>query len=175
MSWQVEWPHYKGILFWGLGVEQDFNPYMWQMVFINAPVEGWIIYTHENSIFNCKGEVLALHPHYAKVGNSCRVTCDVIIAINRGGSLKMFLKHLSKSSCRLTNVFFITLNPCTLVSVDHPTLLCDGISNFGDHKVVLDGSTSLEMYLHPMSVTDLHTHTEPFCVRYSHVGVVPLW
>ena len=82
-----------------------------------------------------------------------------MMVIYKGEGLKMFFEPVSKCSCRFTNVLFITLNPGTFVSAEHPTLMCGGISIFWDYQEVLDGSSSLEMYLYPMLVTDvLDTH-----------------
>ena len=82
----------------------------------------------------------------------------------------IFLEPLSKYSCRFTKVLFITLNLDTLVPVDHPNLLCDGISISGVHQEVLDGSCSFEMYLYPMFVADdLDTLIESFCIWHYHM------
>ena len=76
--------------------------------------------------------------------------------------LHMFLEPLSKCSCRFTNVFFIPLNPGTLGSVDLPSFC---VMIFGVHQEVLDGSTSFEIYLSPMLVTDvLDTHWALLCM-----------
>ena len=78
---------------------------MWQMVFACVPVEGWIIHPYVNCFFNCFSEVLVLSPFYTEAVNNCGMTCDVMMVIERGGSLKMFLEHLSKCSCKFTNIF----------------------------------------------------------------------
>ena len=43
----------------------------------------------------------------------------------RGGGFEMFLKPLSKCSSCLTNVFMVTFQPVTLVSLDNTTLFGD--------------------------------------------------
>ena len=104
---------------------------MWQIVFADVPVKGWIIHPYVNYFFNCSNEVPVLPAHCAEVVNSCGMTCDVIMVINGEEAIEMFLEPLSENSCIFINVFFITLHLGTLVSVDHPIHLHDGISIFG--------------------------------------------
>ena len=50
---------------------------MWQIVFGNVPVGGWIIHSYVNCFIDCSSEVMVLPPHYAEVVNSCGITFDV--------------------------------------------------------------------------------------------------
>ena len=65
-----------------------------------------------------------------------------------GGGLLVFSEPLTKGSRGLSYIFLITLHPATFITVDDPTLLHHRILIFGGHWKVLDGSTSLEVYLY---------------------------
>ena len=115
---------------------------------------------------------MLLFLHSAEAIKSCGMTCDVMIVTNRRGGPEMFLEAPSKCSCRLINVFNMTLNPGMHVSVDHLTLLCNGIS-LGGHQEVFDGSTFIEVYLFTILVTDiLDTLPEPLGIWDYHAYVV---
>ena len=61
------------------------------MAFANVAAIEWIADPYVNCSFNYFGEVLVFSPHYADVLNSCGMTCDVMIDINRGGALRCSL------------------------------------------------------------------------------------
>ena len=52
---------------------QNLMPYMWQMVFANVLIQGWIIDSYVQSLFNCSQEVLILSSHHAEVVNGYTV------------------------------------------------------------------------------------------------------
>ena len=70
---------------------------------------------------------------------------------------KLSLSFKFKCSGRFSYVLFTELSPGTLVSLDHPSVLCNGV--FGGHQEVLDGAASFGMFLYPMFFTNvLDTH-----------------
>ena len=66
------------------------------------------------------------------------------MVINGGRGFQMFSEPFSKSSWGCSNVFFITIHPVTLVSVDDSTLLLYRIFILGRHQEVLDSGTSFK-------------------------------
>ena len=110
---------------------------MWQMVFANVPVDGWTINPYVDWFFYYSSGVLVL-PNYTETVNSCEITSYVAMLINGGVVLKMFLEPFSQFSCSCTNVLFITLNSGKHVSINHPTLLCDGIFALGRKQEIFD-------------------------------------
>ena len=78
---------------------QNLIPYMWQMVFANVLVQGWVTDCCIQCLFNCSQEVLILSSHYTKVVNSDTVTRDDRMVIDGGRGLEMFLKPLCKIPC----------------------------------------------------------------------------
>ena len=62
----------------------------------------------------------------------------------------MFFEPLCKGSCRFSNIFSFTPILTTFVPVYDPTLIGDRIFVLGGHQKVLDGLTSLKMYLYPV-------------------------
>ena len=67
-----------------------------------------------------------------------------------GRGLEVFLKPLSKCSCRLSYVFFITFHPVTFVSVYDATLLSHMVFVFGWHQEVFDGPAPFKVYFYAM-------------------------
>ena len=83
----------------------------------------------------------------------------------------MFFEPLTKGSRGLSYIFFITLHPATFITVDDPTLLHHGVLIFRVHQEVLDGSPSLEIYLHTkVTAFFLDTFTQPLIVWNSYIG-----
>ena len=76
---------------------------------------------------------------------------------------------LSKSSCRFTNLIFMTVHQDTHISPYHSTLLCDGVSFLGATRRFLTVLSFFEIYLYPLLVKNL---TELFSVNYYHVGII---
>ena len=122
---------------------QNLIPYVWQMVFANILVKGWIINSDIQSLFYGSQEVLTFSSHYFKVVNSDIVTRDDRMVMDGGRGLEVLFKPLCKISCLLTNVFFITVHPVAFVPIYDPTLPPDCIFVFWGHKEVFDGKSSL--------------------------------
>ena len=57
---------------------------MWQMVFANPFVEGWIINPYVYSLLDQPHYIIILSLHYTEVINSGIMTCDGTVVINRG-------------------------------------------------------------------------------------------
>ena len=45
---------------------QHLIPYMWQLVFANIPIEGWIIDSNQHGFFDVSGHALVFPAHYAE-------------------------------------------------------------------------------------------------------------
>ena len=87
----------------------------------------------------------------------------------RGGGFEVFLKPLSKCSCCLSNVFMITFQPVTLVSVNNTTLFCDMVLIFESHQFFFYGFTTFEVNLDSISFTYVFEgFTKSFIIRNSY-------
>ena len=64
---------------------------MWQMVFANILVEGWIVYPNVYSFFDQPDIVVLLSPHYGEIINSGIMTCDGSVVMYGGGVFKCSL------------------------------------------------------------------------------------
>ena len=82
--------------FWN--VKQNLIPYMWQMVFANISIQGWIVDPDVKSLFYCPLEVLFLPSHNVEIFNTYAVTSGVKMVKYGGGGLLVFLKPLTKGS-----------------------------------------------------------------------------
>ena len=71
---------------------------MWQMVFANISIQGWIVDPDVKSLFYCPFEVLFLPSHNIKIINTYAVTSGVKMVKYGGGGLLVFLKPLTKGS-----------------------------------------------------------------------------
>ena len=58
---------------------------MWQMVFANILVEGWIVYPNVYSFFDQPDVVVLLSPHYGEIINGGIMTCDGSVVMYGGG------------------------------------------------------------------------------------------
>ena len=86
------------------------------------------------------------------------------------GAFRMFLKPLSKISCWLPNVLFITLHPVAFESVYDPFFFKDWIFILGGHKEVLDGGFSFQVHFYAIFLASpLETFTQPLVVWYCYV------
>ena len=59
---------------------------------------GMIVHPYINCFFYSSDEVLILPPHNTEIFNAGFMTCDVIMVINWGGGIEVFLIPLSKGS-----------------------------------------------------------------------------
>ena len=78
---------------------QNLIPYVWQMVFANVFVKGWIIISDKQSLFYGSQEVLTFSSHYFKVVNSDIVTRDDRMVVDGGRGLEVFFIPLCKIPC----------------------------------------------------------------------------
>ena len=110
--------------------------------------------------------------HYAEVVKCGRMTCDVTMVIDRGGSFQMSFKPLSKCSSCLSYVLLIAFQHMTFVSIDYTTLFfCYVVFVFWCHQFIFYGFSTLEVNLDAISFTDiLESFTESFIVRNSYVA-----
>ena len=149
--WQMEWPLQSELSLWQMllprvlillqfefwGVKQNLIPDMRQMEFAYVFIEGWMIDPYVQCFFDSSAEVLVLPPYDVEIINGDLMTSDVAMVINWWGGLLMLFKPLSKWSWGFTNVFLITFNPATLISIDDPTLFQDWILILGGHQEAL--------------------------------------
>ena len=83
----------------------------------------------------------------------------------------MFLRLFIKCFPRFTNIFF-TGHPATLVSIDDPTFLEDGVFVLWAHQEISDGLAILVMHLDFIFAADvIATFTIPFGVWHHYVCV----
>ena len=68
-------------------VIQNLIPHMWQMVFANIFVEGWIVNPYVYSFLDQPRKVVILSPHHTEVVNCGVMTCDVVMVKDRRGVL----------------------------------------------------------------------------------------
>ena len=88
----------------------------------------------------------------------------------------MFSKPFFKCSAKLSYVLFLTVHPATLISINHPTYLEDGVSVLGVYQEVLDGTATSEMHFNTMfSVDALAAFTHSFNIGHYYVGLVIVW
>ena len=71
---------------------------MWQTVFTQISIEGWIIDPYVQSLFYCSHLVQVLPPNNVKVVDSNIVTSDVAMVIYGRVGFQMFLEPFTKSS-----------------------------------------------------------------------------
>ena len=128
---------------------------MWQMVFANVSIKGWVIDPYEQSYFYCPDKVLVLPSNYAEVVDVSFVTWDVAVVMNGRGGLLMFFEPFCKGSCRLSYIFFLTPILTTFESVYDPTFVGNWIFVLGVHKEIFYGLTSFEVYLYTIFLTSV--------------------
>ena len=75
---------------------QNLIPYVWQMVFANVFVKGWIIYSDIQSLFYGSQEVLTFSSHYFKIVNSDIVTRYGRMVMDGEGVLRCSLNLSAK-------------------------------------------------------------------------------
>ena len=86
-----------------------------------------------------------------------------------GGGFEVFLKPLSKCSSCLSNVFMITFEPVTLVSIDNTTLFCDMVLIFESHQFFLYSFTTFKVNLDAISFAYVFEgFTKSFIIRNSY-------
>ena len=71
---------------------------MWQMVFANVLIEGWIVYPNVYSFFDQPNVVMLLSPHYGEIIKGSIMTCDGIVVMYGGGVFQMLFKPFTKGS-----------------------------------------------------------------------------
>ena len=71
---------------------------MWQMVFANVLIEGWIVYPNVYSFFDQPNVIMLLSPHYSEIIKGSIMTCDGIVVMYGGGVFQMLFKPFTKGS-----------------------------------------------------------------------------
>ena len=54
---------------------------MWQLVFANIPIEGWVIGSDQHSFFDGSGHALVFPVHFAEIVQGHFVTCGVTVVM----------------------------------------------------------------------------------------------
>ena len=70
--------------FWD--VKQNFTPYMWQVLFANISIQGWIVDPDVKSLLYCPLEILFLPSHNVEISNTYAVTIGVKMIKYGGGA-----------------------------------------------------------------------------------------
>ena len=94
-------------------------------------------------------------PTMLKISRGKFMTSGVEVVMNGWGSPHVFSEPFCKSSAWFPNIFFFTIHPATLTSVDHPIFLEDGVFVLGVYQEVLDGTASFEMHFNDMFPADI--------------------
>ena len=110
--------------------------------------EGWVIDSDENCFFDVSGNTIVLPAHNAKIVWGHFMTCDVLVVYDGWWCSHVFPESFSQSSFWLSNVLLLTINPSTLVPINHPTFLQYGVLILGVYQKVSDGAASSETHLH---------------------------
>ena len=88
------------------------------------------------------------------------------------GAFKMFLESVPKCPVRFTCVFFWAIDMWAFVFVNNPTFLKFGVLVLWCHEKLLDGVSSLEMYLDALFVASpLELLSQSLYVGYHHGDV----
>ena len=66
-----------------------------------------------------------------------------------GEGVSSVLQTFWQKFCLIPNIFFYTVCSVTLVSVNHPTLLEDGVFDLRVSQEILDDTASFEMLFNP--------------------------
>ena len=145
---------------------------MWQMVFANVSVQGWIIGPYVQGFFYGPQEVWSSLPSMVKIVNSDIMTRDVMMVIYGRWGLEMFFQPLFKIPSSLTNILIITINPVTLIPVNDPTFFVYWVFVLWGHEVVLDGLATFQVYINPILLENVFVAlTEPLMVWDHNLGL----
>ena len=151
--------------FWD--VKQNLIPYMWQMVFANISIQGWIVDPDVKSLFYCPLEVLFLPSNNVEIFNTYAVTSGVKMVKYGGGA---FWCSLNLSPEVLEDSLIYSSSHSTLITVDDPTFLHHRIYVPWGHQEVFNCCTSFKVDLYPIVTASLlYTFTQPLVIRYSYV------
>ena len=114
--------------------------------------------------------IVYLPTHYGEVVYTNIMIYDAGMVIDGGRGPKVFPELFTKDSCRLTNVFLMSIWFVTLVHIDYSAFLCDPIPILLGHQEVLGGLAALKTDLHPLLTTNVLEAFAP-CVWYYYVDV----
>ena len=82
------------------------------------------------------------------------MTSGVVVVMDGWGGPHVFSQPFSKSSAWFPNIFFFTVYPATLISVDHPTFLEDGVFVLKMYQEIPDGTASFKVDSNAMFPAD---------------------
>ena len=92
--------------------------------------------------------------HYTKVVDVGSVTSGVTVVIDRGGGFKVFFKPISKCSCCLTYILFITFQPVTFKSIHNATFVGHVVFIFWS-QFIFQGLDTFKMNLNAISLANV--------------------
>ena len=116
---------------------------------------------------------MVLSANNAEIFNEKVMTNGVVVVMDGWVGPCVFSEPFYKSSAWLLYVFFFTVHPTTLESVNQPTFVEDGVSVLGVYQEVLDGAVSFEMHFNTMFPADVLTAlTHSFNIGHHHVGLI---
>ena len=105
--------------FWWL--DQHLIPDMWQLVFANISIKGWVINSNQHGFSDGHSHVLVFPAHYAEILQRNFMASDVEVVMYRWWSSHVFSEPFSKCSAWLLYMFIFTVYPTTVTSVNHST------------------------------------------------------
>ena len=172
-NWQMLLPGVINVLFLSYGMLSRTSSHMCGRWYLPTFLfrDGLLTLINRAS-FIALVEVLILPSYNVDIFNTYTMTSDVKMVKYGGGGLLVFFEPLTKGSRGLSYIFIFTLHPSIFITVDDPTLLHHGVLIFRAHQEVLDGSPSLEVYLHTIvTAFVLDTFTQPLIVWNSYIGL----
>ena len=88
-------------------------------------------------------------------GNILLSKTATFVVIDRGGGFKVFFKPISKCSCCLTYILFITFQPVTFESICNTTFVGHVVFIFWSHQFIFHGLATVEMNLNAISLANV--------------------
>ena len=114
---------------------------MGQLVLAEVPVERWVIDSYEYGLLydpgNCTDSPAQSPAYNGKNVHIDVMPCRMTMLVNGGVGPKVFLKPVPKGPSLFPNVSLIAACLCTLMLVDYPTPLHDGVLVLGGYKQVM--------------------------------------
>ena len=82
---------------------------MWEVVFPNVPVQGWVVDPDEHGFFDGSCHIVIFSAQDLKIVHGCSMATGSLMMEDWGRCLHVFFDSLSQGSPRLSHIFFITV------------------------------------------------------------------
>ena len=117
---------------------------MWEVVFPNIRIEGWVVYPYVHSFADGPGQAFFFSANNFKVLHRCFMAASTLKYKYWGWGLQMFFESFTKGSSWLSYVFFIKVKFPTTVAVNDTVLIGHSIFILWWHQDVLECWISLK-------------------------------